>query len=378
MGMTLTRVFYDILKAVEEDKKLVVLYGGSSSSKTISILQYLLLYALKYPNKRITISSESLPVLKKTVIPDLKQKVMVDIWDDGAFNKSEMVYKFPNGSIFQFVPADDEARWHGLRSHVTYFDELYYIKEGIFQQASIRTSERVFASFNPVARFYIVNYWEDESAAILHSTYLDNPYLSDTIISALTSRISKDQNFRRVYLEGKFGSVEGLIFIEGTDWSRTPEFPSKYDNRMLGLDFGFIHVSAVCDVRLHNGELWLKEVVYEAGLTYEQIADHLTYKTIADSADPRGIKELVKLGRAVEPVKKGPDSVINGIRLMKAYKLNIHVDSVNLINELRNYKWDTNTDGSNIDKPVKAFDDAIDSCRYAVDGMLNKRNVFFK
>jgi len=344
--MKFTKVFYDILKAVEQDKKLIVLYGGSSSSKTISVLQYLLLYALKYENKRITISSESLPV-------------------------------FPNGSIFQFVPADDEARWHGLRSHITLFDELYYIKEGIFQQAAIRTNERVFATFNPVSKFYVVDYWEDDSAAILHSTYLDNPFLSDTIITALTERISKDENFRRVYLEGKFGSVEGLVYTEGTDWVLTDEFPEDYEDRMLGLDFGFTHPTALVDVRLKDGELWVREKLYKSKLTHKEIASYIDYRTIADSADPRGIAEIKKEGISIKNVKKGPDSVINGIRLVKQYKMNIHKDSINLINELRNYKWDEDKDGNTLEKPVKAFDDALDALRYAVDGMLNKKEVIF-
>lgn len=375
--MMLTKVFHDIIDAVGKDKKLIVLYGGSSSSKTISVLQYLLLYALKYNNKRITISSESLPVLKKTIIPDLKQNVMVDIWDDNNFNRSDMVYTFPNGSVFQFVPADDEARWHGLRSHITLFDELYYVKEGIFQQAAIRTSERVFATFNPVSKFYITDYWDDDSAAILHSTYLDNPFLSDTIISALTERISKDENFRRVYLEGNFGSVEGLVFIEDVDWFITNEYPEDYKKRILGLDFGFTHPTALVDVRYKEDEMWIKEKLYKSGLTNQDIASYIDYKAVADSADPKGIKEINKLGKLVTGARKGQDSVVNGIRLMKGYKLNIHKDSVNLINELRNYKWDEDKDGKSIDKPVKAFDDAIDATRYAIDEMMNQRNISF-
>lgn len=375
--MLLTSVFYDIVKAVGQNKKLIVLYGGSSSSKTISILQYLLLYALKYPNKRITISSESLPILKKTIIPDLKQNVMLGVWNDANFNSTDMTYKFPNGSYFQFVPADDSARWHGLRSHVVYFDELFYIKEDIFKQASIRTSELVFASFNPVSKFYITDYWEDKQAAILHSTYKDNPYLSDTIVSALTERISKDENFRRVYLEGKWGNLEGVIFTEGIDWIKWDEFPDKYERRVLGLDFGYNHPAAIVDVRLAEEELYVKEVLYKSKLTNQDIAPYIDYIVVADSADPKGIEELKRLGKTVKAASKPADSVFNGIQLMKQFKIRIHKNSVNLINELRNYKWDEDKNGKTIDKPVKAFDDAIDATRYAVDNLFNRKNIFF-
>ena len=88
--------------------RYIIAYGGSSSSKSISILQKLTIYALSHKNKRITISAESLPVLKKTIIPDWKEHVMQAMFEPNSFNRSEMVYTFPTGSVFQFIPADDE------------------------------------------------------------------------------------------------------------------------------------------------------------------------------------------------------------------------------------------------------------------------------
>ncbi len=374
--MEFTNVFYRLINNL--DSRYQIYYGGSSSSKSFSILQYIYLYALKHPKKRISIGAESTPVLKKTVIADFKDHITGDSWNDKFYNKSEMTYTLPNRSVIQFVPCDDHLRWKGMRQHVTYFDEVNHISEEVYKQADIRTSERLFSSFNPTARFWLADSFEDKNTYVDHSTYLDNPYLSDTIVDALKKRIGKDKNFTDVYLYGKWGSLEGLIFNEQLDWDIVEEFPDTYNDRLLGLDFGFTHPTAIVDVRLVGDVIYLKEVLYRSRLTNDAIAAYIDYQVVADSAEPKSITEIRKFGKSIIPAKKGQDSVISGIRLMKQYKLHIHSSSVNLIRELRNYKWMEDRDGKPIDKPVKAFDDAIDAARYAVDGLLNKRNVFVK
>jgi len=64
-------------------------------------------------------------------------------------------------------------------------------------------------------------------------------------------------------------------------------------------------------------------------------------------------------------VKKPAGSVLDGIRKMLSFNINVHANSTNIQNELNNYKWkvDTKTD-SILDVPVKKYDDAMDSIRY--------------
>ena len=329
---------------------------------------------MKYKNKRITISAESLPVLKKTVIPDWKDHVMQGIYDQRAMNISDMVYRFPSGSIFQFLPSDDMSRWHGLRSHVVYFDELYYIKKDIFLQAAIRTSERIFVSFNPVSRFWIDDYWDDKDTAILHSTYKSNPYLSQNIIDALEYRISKDSNFRRVYLEGKFGQLTGLIFTEGTHWYVTDEWPDDFKQEVLGCDFGYsVDPAAIVHVRYHNGEIYVKERLYAREQLNSDLANYLDIETVADSAEPKSIAELRRLGKDVKASVKGADSINSGIQLIKQFKVNVHHESTNLIKELRNYTWQENRQGETLTKPIDDWNHGIDALRYGVSHLFQKR-----
>ena len=66
--MKFTKVFKRIVdKAKEPDIHTIIAYGGSSSSKTISILQYLTIYSMKHARCRITVSSESMPVIREYI-----------------------------------------------------------------------------------------------------------------------------------------------------------------------------------------------------------------------------------------------------------------------------------------------------------------------
>ena len=370
-----TNVFYNLVNSAQ-DNRYLILYGGSSSSKSISILQYLTLYAFKYKNKRITISSESLPVIKKTVFADWKQLVMGNLFDYSNFNKTEMTYRFPTGTVFNFIPADDEARWHGLRQDIVYFDELYYIKKSIYDQADIRTKNKVISSFNPVSPFYIQDNFNDDNTKVIHSTYKDNQYLDDAIIKALEKRIKKDKNFADVYIRGLFGSLEGLIFKEETNWNIIKEFPEDFKWKVYGMDFGFsIDPTTLIEIGYVNGEIYAQELIWETGLTNPDIYDKITDISdviIADSAEAKSIQELNDLGSFVEPAIKGPDSIRFGLNTLKQFKINVHYESINLIKELRNYKWHVTKQGEQTGKPIDNWNHGIDALRYGITWQLTE------
>lgn len=364
-----------------DNSRYIIAYGGSSSSKSISILQKLTLYALANKKKRITISAESLPVLKKTVLPDWKQHVMTDLYNPKALNKQDMVYTFPSGSIFQFVPADDAARWHGLRQDIVYFDELFYIKKDIYDNADIRTEFKVISSFNPVSKFWITDNFDDPNTYVDHSTYKDNPYLKQSIIDALEKRIKTDENFYNVYVLGKFGSLEGLIFDEGKNWNKTTDWPKEYKKRVIAGDFGYsVDPTAILDIRFSGGIIYVKELAYKTELLNSDIAGiikPLETRTVFDSAEPKSIAEIRKHGVDIYPSQKGRDSINNGIDLIKQFNVKIHNSSLNLIKELRNYSWAIDRQGQQLGKPIERYNHAIDALRYGIFDLFNRKEIKF-
>lgn len=139
--------------------------------------------------------------------------------------------------------------------------------------------------------------------------------------------------------------------------------------------------TAIVELYVCDGEVYLNEVCYDAGLTNNEIANRLKalkydFRTIivADCAEPKSIAEINRYGFKVEPCMKGADSIQFGIDLLQQYRLNVTADSVNLIKELRNYIWDTDKQGNNIGRPIDCFNHLIDALRYVAVRVLAKQS----
>lgn len=394
-----TEVLEDIADVA--DKRIICLYGGSSSSKTISALQYLTTWALESPDAIvITIIGESIPVLKKSVIRDWQRVVMRGVFDRKKYNKLELTYTFDNGSIFQFVPADDEARFMGPRQDFVLIDEAYNVTKGIFDQVEIRTRKQILLTWNPVSPFWATKL-EDErdDVAVIHATYKKNPFVPQSIIDSLERRALIDPNFYRVYVLGEYGSMEGLIFLEQTHWRKCEEMPEDFKRRIYVLDYGFTNdPSAILELRYSNGEYWVDEIEYKPGMFNSEIHDIIKIhsldeqdseepktheelkrikirdEVVADSAEPKSNAELRQMGLNVIASVKGPDSVKFGINTMKDFKLNVTKTSLNTIKELRNYSWKKDKQGELTGVPIDNWNHSIDAIRYGVTHIRRKPN----
>jgi phage terminase large subunit len=60
--------------------------------------------------------------------------------------------------------------------------------------------------------------------------------------------------------------------------------------------------------------------------------------------------------------------------MLKRHKLFITPRSSNLIKEMQNYKWTEDKNGNLLNKPIDAFNHAIDAMRYATYNKLSKPN----
>ena len=227
----------------------------------------------------------------------------------------------------------------------------------------------------------------NNSYSFIKSTYLDNvdhltgtPLLESSIIKAIESRkpvydtegniLSGDEQFWKVYGLGEVGSMEGVIF---NNWETVDTIPDSGKWSAFGLDFGFTNdPTAIIRVVYQGGDIWLQELCFEQGLTNPDIVAKLKSvgvnsldDIIADSSEPKSIAEIKRGGfRAIRGVKKGPDSITNGIDILKRYRIKIHKKSVNLIEEFSNYQWFKTKDGEYLNKPVDNFNHGIDAVRY--------------
>jgi phage terminase large subunit len=92
----------------------------------------------------------------------------------------------------------------------------------------------------------------------------------------------------------------------------------------------------------------------------------------ADSAEPKSIDEIYKMGWNIKPAAKGRDSINIGIDMLKRYNIFVTKQSTNTIKEFRNYKWKEDKNGVVLNSPVDMFNHSIDAIRYLVFNKLSR------
>ncbi len=365
--MRFTKLFHKLIRC---KKRYVILQGGTSSSKTWSMLQLLYLKAQKYQGIHISIVSESLPHLKKGAMRDFFRMLKEDnLYDESSHNKTDNIYKVGE-SIIEFFSVENSASARGSRRSILYINEANSIDYDTFTELEVRTKDQVYIDFNPVSEFWAhekLMMLSDDNFDFIKSTYLDNDLLSPEIIRAIELK-KGDTEWFKVFGLGEIGSSEGLIFH---NWRLVDSMPENFKWEKFGIDWGFTNDPSTCiRVCLSEGELWVDELLYRTGMTNADIANHLIeYKDrefIGDSAEPKSITDLQRYGFSIYPSVKGPDSIRKGIDSIKKYRLNVTKGSVNLIKELRNYQWKRLPNGSWDNKPIDSFNHCIDPLRYVV------------
>jgi phage terminase large subunit len=361
-----------------------VVQGGTSAGKTFGILPLLIDKAIKEPNLEISVVSESIPHLRRGALKDfLKIMIMLNRYRDSQFNKSTLKYTFGNGSYIEFFSVDQPDKLRGARRNVLYVNEANNIPFDAYNQLAIRTSGDIWIDYNPTNEFWAhKQVLVDEDAELEVLTYKDNEALPESIIKEIEKAKDKAasstywENWWKVYGLGQVGSLEGVCI---TDWKEI-QLPTEARLLCAGLDWGYSNdPSSLILLYKWNNAYIFDEVFYQKGLLNSEISNLLNshdIKTIiyADSAEPKSIAELQSYGHQILPVSKGRDSIVYGINLINQNEVYVTSRSKNLINELRNYIWLTDKEGNKMNKPIDAYNHAIDAMRYALTSQLADPN----
>lgn len=360
------------------DGRIRAVAGGTSASKTISILVWLIDRAISYPRERgktelMTVVSESFPHLEGGAMRDFKA-IMKDrgYWDDDAWHGTKHEYTFPSGSIIEFKSIDTYGKAHGPRRDILFINECNNLSYNIADQLIARTRKIVWLDWNPTSEFwfYTEMLQHRKDIEFITLTYKDNEALDQITVEEIESHRHNKQ-WWRVYGEGQLGEVEGRIY---RDWAFIDEVPHEAKIVRRGLDFGFSNdPAALVDVYKYNGGFIFDERFYRKGLSNKAIADYLTNceepqtLVFADSAEPKSIDELSMYGIVVVPAQKGKGSVNQGIQYVQDQRVSVTKRSVNLIKEYRNYMWEFDKDGIQLPKPVDINNHCMDAIRYALE-----------
>ena len=422
--------------ALENRDRYMVMFGGAGSGKSEEVARRWLLRILVGMKQGIR---HKLLALRKTQ-PAVRRSVFalfnkyVELWnlkDIVHINRKDMSFTFSNGSVILCMGLDDPEKIKSIEGPTgAWMEEATEFLESDFRELDRRirglsgTFLQITITFNPIEvewiqeEFFKFKEYEDGTGTFdvsksdndryrkfkkvsivkgkkmevfgtsLLTTYEDNKYLDEVYKAVLEDLKRKDITAYRIYALGQWGSPKGLVYKEGLNWEVCSNWPSSssFEKHSYGLDFGYSNdPTGIIEVGLIGNEIWERERVYKRGLTNQDIARECTKAgitrkdlLIGDCAEPKSIEEIRRAGLKIVPCRKGPDSIRNGISLVKDYFVHVYGGSENLIKEKRNYRWmETKKEGVYSNDPVDSWNHLMDPERYVLDNWFSHKSASF-
>ena len=364
---------------VDSDKKIIINQGGTRSGKTFNILLYIIFYyCLNNSNKTITICRKTYPALRATVLRDFINILREhNLYNEDNHNKSSSEYNL-FGNLIEFISLDQPVKVRGRKRHLLFINEANELFWEDWQQLLFRTSDKIILDYNPSEEYHWIydKIIPREDANFLKTTYKDNPFLEQSLIDEIERLKYTDEQYWQIYGLGEKGMSKATIF----DYVECNQVPFEAEVVSFGMDFGFTNdPTALVKVSKLDNNLYIEELLYRTMMTTGDIHNFLKGKVkrepiYADSSEPRIIEELRRMGWSIRASLKGRDSVNAGIDLLKRFKIHIHKDSTNAIQEFRNYKWLEDKTGKLTNKPEDKNNHIADAVRYATYSILSKPN----
>ena len=345
--LILTKVFVKLNDAWMAHKRRFFVEGGTYSSKTWSIMQFLVLL-LDHSKEPLlaTVTSESMPHLKRGAIRDFLA-IMGDDLVHSLWNRTDFIYTFPrSGCKLEFVSADQPAKLRGGRRDLLFCNEANNIARDSFREADMRTRLFTLADWNPVSEFWFHDEgWgnDPENVYLAGITYRDTPEVaSEGTIKDIERYAERDPDWYRVYGLGLLGKLEGLVYPRFEQVDELPQ--GRY---FYGLDYGFSSDPTVLVKNVLVGDkLYSQQMFYDySALTNGQIAQKMSLSGIrnepvyADPDEPKSAEELRQAGFNMAEVVKGKGSVEFGVKKVNSYHQFWTKDSLECIKEQRNFRY---------------------------------------
>jgi len=372
-------------KIFQLTKRIRACAGGTSASKTISILIWLIDYAQSTTGEIITVVGESAPHLDLGAIRDFKNIMVAQkYWDDNSWLAGKK-YIFPSGSVIEFISFDKFGKAHGPRRDVLFLNEAQHFPYNIADQLIARTKKIVWMDWNPSEEFwfYTEMLGKRDDVDFITLNYLDNEALDEITISEIESH-KGNKEWWQVYGLGQLGVISSRIY---KDWQIIEELPHEARLVARWLDFGYTNdPTSIGSVYEYNSGFIFDEELYQRGMLNKPLADFLLTLpspqtvVIADSAEPKSIDEIRSFGVNIIGVSKQrgeskTDTFIKwSIGIVQNQRCSVTRRSFNTLTEYRNYLWFIDKNGKiiNIEDP-KCANHSMAGIRYVLCTLVPSR-----
>lgn len=360
-----------------KSKRIIALQGGTRSGKTYSALQWIIRTCCNYSGLTISVVRKTLPALKSSAMRDFFELLgSVGLYNELDHNKTENTYLL-NGNLIEFFSVDNPQKIRGRKRDILFINEANEIDIEDWRQLLLRTSGKVIIDYNPsdFEHWIYDQVLTREDCGLLVTTYKDNPHLPESLKREIEALETADPEYWKIFGLGQRGQLVGLVF---NNWMQAESVPDGFKFVGYGLDWGFTNDPTALVAVYRNGQdLIIQELLYERGLTNQDIASKLRQlgvdkfkEIIADSAEPKSIEEVWRMGFNIKPTSKGKDSILNSIDILRRYRIGLI--GPNLVREFKTYKWITDKNNNQLNEPVDFNNHLIDAARYLALIKLNE------
>ena len=401
----LTPRFYPLYSAWKSNKYTrLVCKGGRGSAKSTNIALILVVDLMQYPINTICFRKVG-ETLRKSVYEQIKWAIKflgVEEYFEYKLSPLEIIYK-ERGNKFIFMGVDDPQKsksikeaqfpvaryWFEELAEFKNEDEVETVLNSIFRgKLEKGLIYKGFFSYNPpkmkhnwVNKKYNYSFIET-NVFVHHSTYLDNPHISEEFIKEAEAVKAKDETkYRLVYMGEPIGN--GLVpfpnleirEIETTEIAGLEKFRN-------GVDWGY-GVDPLAFVRWgydkKKGIIYALDEYYGVGLKNRNLANYILSKgydelVMCDSAEPKSIDELKEYDISAWGAKKGAGSVEYGEKWLSDLEA-IVIDpkrTPNISREFEMIDYDTDREGNPLPRLCDSNNHTIDATRYAFSNDMKK------
>lgn len=379
-----------------------VLKGGKGSKKSATTALWYIYHLMKYKDANLLVVRNVYNTHRTSTFTQLQwaqRRLGVSALWKNIENPPEMEYR-PTGQRILFRGFDDVDKLasttvsQGVRCWVWIEEAFELANETAFDRLDLSAPrgrvpaplfKQTTITFNPwsekhwlKARFFDRDSPDTDTFT---TTYQCNEFLDEVDFRRYEKMKAEQPRLYDVAGLGNWGVSEGLVYdnwsVEEFDVSALPE-NWKY-RHVFGLDYGYSNdptAFVAAAVNPVDKVLYVYDEHYERHMLNDQIAAMIRRKGYqkerirADSAEPKSNADLRRQGIArIQPAPKGRDSVRSGIAKLQEYHWIVHPRCVNTIAELSSYVWDTQNDGSGINRPVDRDNHLMDALRYAMTDM---------
>jgi phage terminase large subunit len=378
-----TSTYYKIKRL---KKKIKVIQGGQGAGKNVSIAQILIKKATE-KKRLITVMTDTYDNLKDGAISDFRNIFTAAGLDfDKSYNKTDKDLKIGKSVIqFRYISDTKKTAGKSKRRDILYINEANKIGWEVASTYIGRTHEDVYIDYNPDFEFWahtqVPKLTDSEGNTLSEQiivTYLDNEMCPQSEVDYIESRRDNDEWFR-VYGLGQTGyySERRIYSYEFID-----KIPDTAIRIPSGMDFGISpDPTILVDLYVDGANLYADEVFCENNLMPEKIegAERMSVvdklievkhpqgqRIIGDSASRTSLLDMRKNGYNVTGVKKGKNSIINGIRDTRGYNLFITKRSINIKKGIESWFFKVDANGKIIPEPDGHEPDGLAAIRYVI------------